>query len=370
MAAIVQSQQSQAQEESAARQFWNSLMGKHPILGGWLAIAGEVIGFFLNGHALIRFGQWVVRVTGSIAETALLFAVLWISGTSVAPHLVELEMSAQTMQYFVSVALIALALIPEIILANAIVNALGHIHTASQQRTAVAWAWAVLFTLPTVMFLGLTAYTLNTLVQNGGTFVQASTSLVGLRCFAGWTYGLLEMVFAGVGRRTLKGAQLVITPAQPIPAAAPSVPAQTLAVTPIQQASDGVIQEMKEQIARLNEQVVLLQTPPTAPEIAPAGASENTLECEVVSDENAHESDTPIAPVDAPETLTQERNNITLMSDCRSAQPRTKTNTVNRSEKARKAASIIKRNPHISAPDLAKKAQISTSYARKLLVNQ
>ncbi len=360
MAAIVQQQQTQ--ETSAARAFWNSLMGKHPNWQGWLAIAGEVAGFFLNGHALIRFGQWVIRVTGSIAETALLFAVLWISGTSVAPHLVELVMSEQTMQYFVSVALIALALIPEIILANAIVNALSHIHTATQQRTPVAWAWAALFTLPTLLFLGLTAYTLNSLVANGGNFVQASAGLVGLRCFAGWIYGLLEMVYAGIGRRTLNQAQLIVTPAQPAPAAAPIdyaeiarqlLPLVTQEVRQIVPDTSGLVEQVQQVRATVEALAVK-----NAPEIAP----ESTLNSENMSDESA--------PADDTESLTeerdQERNNITLMSDRRSAPRSAQT----RSEKARKAASIIRRNPQISAPDLAKKAQISTSYARKLLVNQ
>jgi hypothetical protein len=217
MAAIVHSQPA-AQEDSAARQFWNEKMAEHPTIAGLLAIAGEVAGFFLNGHFIVALARWVIRVSGYVAESALLFAVLWISATSVAPGFIELFMSEKTMQYLVWLALIALALIPEIILANAIVNTIGHIHTATQQKSAVSWAWAVLFTLPTLLFFVLTAYTLNTLIANGGNYIQASAGLVGLRCFAGWTYGLLEMVYAGVGRRTLNQAQLIITPAQPAPA--------------------------------------------------------------------------------------------------------------------------------------------------------
>src|SRR6266536_1402612 len=198
MATIVQQQ---PQQESAARAFWNAKMQERPNLAGGLAIAGEVVGYFVNFHFLVALGRWVLRVGGYIAETALLFAVLWISGTSVAPGLVELVMSEKTMQYFVSVAVVALALIPEIILANAIINALGHVHTASQQKTVVGWIWATLFTLPTILFLVLTAVTLNRLTSNGGNFVEASKDMLGLRCFAGWTYGLLEMVYAGVGNR-------------------------------------------------------------------------------------------------------------------------------------------------------------------------
>jgi hypothetical protein len=119
MAAMIQSQQP-AQGVSAARAFWQGKMQAHPNLAGVLAIAGEVAGWFLNGHFLVWLGQKVISISGRIAETALLFAVLWISGTSVAPGLIELFMSAKTMQYLVWLALIVLALIPEIILGNAI----------------------------------------------------------------------------------------------------------------------------------------------------------------------------------------------------------------------------------------------------------
>src|SRR6266487_4190195 len=104
MASIVQQQPSAGSEESAARRFWRSKMQKHPNLAGTLAIAGEVAGFFLNGHFIVALARWMIRVGGYVAESALLFAVLWISATSVAPDLIELVMSAKTMQYLVNKA--------------------------------------------------------------------------------------------------------------------------------------------------------------------------------------------------------------------------------------------------------------------------
>ncbi|SRR6266487_4530062 len=376
MAAIVQSQQSQnVQEESAARQFWQSKMQQHPNIAGGLAIVSEVAGFFLNGHFLVKLGQWMIRVAGYVAETALLFAVLWISGTSVAPQLVELVMSEKTMQNLVSVALIVLALIPEIILANAIINAVGHwLIVARDHHSIMAWVWALAFTIPTLLFLYLTAYTLNRLSANNGNFVQAGAGMIGLRCFAGWTYGLLEMVYAGVGRKMVSQAQAIVT------SAAQSAPAQQIDYAEIaRQLLPLVAQEVRQAISDTTDMVEQFQqlrttveelTVKSAPVIAPTGALENTQACE----EEGTESTTEPTPIDDTESLTeergQERNTITLMSAARSAHTRSKPHTANRSEKARKAASIIKRNPHISAPDLAKKAQISTSYARKLLVNQ
>lgn len=184
--------------KSPAQAFWDGKMEAHPTLHGILAIIGEIAGFFLNGHFLVAAGRWVIRVSGYVAETALLFAVLWISGTSVAPSFVELLMSADQMQHFISVALITLALIPEIILANAIINSLSHWIAAFREKKVYLWVWAVLFTIPTLLFLGLTAITLNSLGSNGGNFVQATTNIVNWRLDAGWTYGLLEVVYIGV----------------------------------------------------------------------------------------------------------------------------------------------------------------------------
>jgi hypothetical protein len=241
--------------------------------------------------------------------------VLWISGTSVAPHLVELVMSEKTMQYLVSVALVVLALIPEVILANAIVNALGHVYTAAQKKTVVSWIWAALFTLPTILFLFLTAYTLNRLSANDGNFVQAGTGMIGLRCFAGWSYGPLEMVYTGIGRRMVSQAQPVITPAQPAPA---QIDYQESArqLLPL---VDRVVRQSVPDTTHMGEQLQQLRA--TVEELTVKNAPENTQKCEERNDTDAPESDT--------EPRTEERNTITLMSAARRTTTRTKSEDLN-----------------------------------------
>lgn len=188
-----------ATQKSSAQEFWDSKMEAHPALHFVLSIICEVAGFFLNGHFLVFIGRWVIRVSGHVAETALLFAVLWISGTSIAPSLVELVMSKTFMDYLVMLAMVTLALIPEIILANSIINSINQwMNVAQDRRRVISWVWAILFTLPTLMFLILTAITLNTLGANGGNLVKISSNTLNFRMDAGWTYGLLEVVYAGV----------------------------------------------------------------------------------------------------------------------------------------------------------------------------
>jgi len=179
--------------------FWQMQAQMHPNIYGILRTFGMVASFFLNGHFIVVAGRWVIRVGGYISETSLLFAVLWITGTSIAPDLIKLFMSETMMQRVLWFALIVLAIIPEIILANAIVNAISHwIKVAQHPRSVVAWIWAILFTVPTVLFFILTAITLNTLGAHHGNLVAVSTDTLNWRIDAGWIYGLLELTYAGV----------------------------------------------------------------------------------------------------------------------------------------------------------------------------
>jgi hypothetical protein len=73
VASIVKPQPA-AHERSAARAFWNGKMAEHPNIAGLLAIAGEVAGFFLNGRFIVALASWLIRVSGSVAESALLLA--------------------------------------------------------------------------------------------------------------------------------------------------------------------------------------------------------------------------------------------------------------------------------------------------------
>ncbi len=390
MAAMVQQQP--AQGESAARRFWRAKMAEHPNVAGLLAIAGEVARFFLNGHFIVALARWVIRVSGYVAESALLFAVLWISGTSVAPGLIELFMSKTVMQARRGLALIVLALVPEVILANAIVNALGHWQTVTLNRHhLVAWAWAILFTIPTVLFLLLTAYTLNNLVANGGTFVQASTGIVGLRCFAGWTYGLLELVYAGVGRKMVNQTQPTITPAQPVPAAAPALqPIDSEKIA--RQLLPLIVQEVKltlpdttnmdEQLHQLRAKVEELakqiaRQSETVDETETETIDETEDETNITSFEDAKfhlilpENETS----DETETRPTPRVTVKLNQERSAAKRSTKVETKNETNNGRgaarqKALRAIKKNPDISVAELAKRAGITPQYAGQILKQQ
>src|SRR6266516_766436 len=223
MAAIV--------EPSNGNAFWQQWFDRHAkaktIYEG-LRLVGRYVGRFLdfvfNGHILVSFVRWLVRVTGYTAESALMLAVLWITITSVAPMFVTLFMDQITMAKSISFTVIVLAIIPELILINALTNVIEHwlrvIQGNYQSRTArvFSWIWAIAFTIPTCLFLYLTSVTIHN-VQATGNFVQATTSMIDLRCYAGWAYAVLETLYATtrVGKRMMEGVADEDTEIAPAP---------------------------------------------------------------------------------------------------------------------------------------------------------
>jgi hypothetical protein len=295
---------------------------------------GIALSFVFNGHIIVFAARWVIRVCGYVAESALLFAVLWISVTSVAPKLVELFIDEKTMQYILWLALVALALIPEVILGNAIIDVAKHwLQVARNRQSVMAWTWAILFTIPTVLFLILTALTLNMLAAANGNLVQASSSMLNVRCFAGWTYGLLSIVYVGIGQHN-QPTQATPDVQQPSPVApVPSIDLSTL----------------EQQIATLTQQVTHLQQNVTPDAQSDASPSKEAKD----SEQSAHDTDaTSEGESDAP--------NLRLVNK----QPRPQSK---RGEAVKRAKGILAETPRITPTELAKRAGISRSYASQLI---
>jgi ribosomal protein S25 len=110
-------------------------------------------------------------------------------------------------------------------------------------------------------------------------------------------------------------------------------------------------QEWRTKIATLETQIATLEASKTA--------SENALAALQNAHTNAPQSDTETAP--------QGATNITLLRTQKRSSQRSKTRTTTESEKASKAMRCIRRNATINATELAQKAGISVSYARRLL---
>jgi hypothetical protein len=369
-------------QPGAARAFWQGWMQRHHTLAGLVATVGAASSFVFNGHIIVYSSRWVIRVCGYVAEGALLFAVLLISACSVAPKFVELFISASLMQYLVWLALIVLALIPEVILCNAVVDAIGHWIIASQRRRdPVAWSWAVLFTVPTVLFFFLTAATLNTLATTGGNVVQASTTMLGLRCFTGWMYGLLQMVYAGVGRLSMQIAvpqQVAPMLANIPPAPAPAGNGVDLAalmarIEALSQQMENLKGEQRSEQQATEKAMLKLCDPDASPD-APRDAFPAPAEREQGAKSDA-ESDASVNTKASRKQHESTRQPLQKRRDPDAVGDASPLQLVNRKvargntrgEAVKRAERIIKRHPQITPTELAKRAQISRSYASQLL---
>ncbi len=187
-------------EKGAARQFWDQQMERHPTLHGILSIISSTVEFFTGGHFIVRLGQKVVLTGGVIAETSLLFATLWVTADYTIPAFLRKFMSLDLMNSFSSLSQAAFSLLPEIILASAIVTTIHHWKIASTNWNNKHWIWASLFTAPTLTFLVLTLYTISTFTSQDGSIAQATGAALAIRCFAGYSYALLELIYARIGK--------------------------------------------------------------------------------------------------------------------------------------------------------------------------
>ena len=145
---------------------------------------------------------------------------------------------------------------------------------------------------------------------------------------------------------------------------------QSVAQTPAQQPAVPAapvidLTPLTDQIAKLTEQMEKLQAEKLV---------ESQAETETESGQESGQSEDDSQAEEEDENGQEIRNNITVLRPRRQAKERAKPQAKNGqsgpSTKASKAAALIRRNPEISAPDLAKKAGIDVSYARKLLAKK
>jgi hypothetical protein len=243
-----------------ATSFWNGQMAKYPALAGWLALARQTVGFFTGGQFIVAFGHWLVTFCGRIAETAMLLSVLWITSVFIAPSFVlwllqQVGGDLDTLNVVSDFAIMALALLPEVIVFNALVTCIRFWFLAfsTKGKRLQYGAWAALHTMPTLAFLGMTIWTMWTFIHGHAHLDQAAIDLIEnarsqgltIRVFAGWFFCLTSVVYARLGKET--HAQLADAP----PPSAPANPA------PPAHADD--IAKIKEQVEVMTAQMLTMQ---------------------------------------------------------------------------------------------------------------
>lgn len=239
--------------KSAARQFWEDQMAKHPQLHGALSIAASVGGYVFNGHIVLGAAKWAITVGGRIATSILFFAALWVAGRSTEPvslaHLLTflplLRLSAPQVDH---AAILSFTLLPEILLLGAGLTTIEQ-WVGVKRQGGLYWVWALIYSLLTAVFLGITIYTFISFLVNGSASVVISASgkadgATLIRALTGWSYALLELLHAGVG------ARYSIATAETTPAVAP-VDIQAT----ISQAINELAAQLRDSQARLFEEL-------------------------------------------------------------------------------------------------------------------
>ena len=156
--------------------------------------------YVFEGHIIVDLGRWIVLYCGRVSETAMLLATLWVTATYVTPELTG--KLGDTALGLSSLSMIAFSLLPEVILFSAIIKTLKHWQAVIQHRKSVSsWSWAILYTLPTVTFFGMTVFTISLFVSTSGHIQVATGNALVFRCLAGWFYSLVGLIHAGMTTR-------------------------------------------------------------------------------------------------------------------------------------------------------------------------
>jgi hypothetical protein len=349
---------------------------RHPTLARGLRGAVAAFYYTINGQIIVDFGRWLILYCGRVSETAMLLATLWVTGTFVAPELTNrLGATALTLS---SLSLIAFSLLPEVILFSAIITTYQHWQNVYEsEHRAGPVTWAVLYTLPTAMFFGMTVYTICSFVGEHGHIQQATGAALVLRCLAGWFYSLVGLIHAGINKRT----PLVAEQQQSAPVVTISPEEMVDRVRgELSGLYESQLQSLWQQLAQISQQNTQLAMQLEDLKVSPVVVESETT-FPPVEDETETATDTPLMddiaaylaeqeietesiPVVSSESEV-ERPKITRKLSTK-APAKTATNNA-RGEARQKALRIIARNPQMKPAELAKKAGISPQYASTLL---
>lgn len=145
---------------------------------------------FLSWQWCKRFVYWLVMSAGTVSEMVFLLASLWTTINASVHPLVLQYVSESTTITISRLSIAAFTALPEVILGLAITTVYGHIKFYCMHKRKSALVWAVLFGLPTLVFLGLTIFILGMPIG-----YVLPTILIQARTWAGYAYGILSMLY-------------------------------------------------------------------------------------------------------------------------------------------------------------------------------
>ncbi|SRR5579885_1362235 len=142
--------------------------------------------------------HWLIISAGTVSECAFLIASLWMSVNASVHALVLLVMSDTASQRITELATAAYVALPELILGLAVVTTIGHVRLFLYNRQDYKpLIWAILFGLPTIIFLLLSLITLGCSVLSVN--FRMPEPLIVVRAIAGYWYAFTSLLYTQLG---------------------------------------------------------------------------------------------------------------------------------------------------------------------------
>src|SRR2546430_8684766 len=136
-------------------------------LKGYCQRAYAGYNWLISGKPLVSFVRQLTITSGNIAESAFLLATLWVITNAVAHTLLTWFMSIRLIELFNYFAVIAFSALPELIAIPIIVVCFTHWCTAVKRKDKVACVWAILYSIPTTVFVVMTIWAITSFVSTG-----------------------------------------------------------------------------------------------------------------------------------------------------------------------------------------------------------
>lgn len=156
---------------------------------------------------VIDLTRWLINTGGTIAESAFVLSTTYVIINLVGHKLVLWAVFGNTniVDTFNQIALIAFAVLPELITVSAIKNSYEMWKVSFRTRKIELYLWAIIFTVPTIIFTWMTIYTITqfTSIESVGQVFTLDVTSLRLRVVSGWVYGVSQMLFVEISKGTL-----------------------------------------------------------------------------------------------------------------------------------------------------------------------
>src|SRR5579875_349646 len=157
-----------------------------------------ILGAILSWQWTRRLLHWIIMSAGTMSELVFLIASIWMTVNASVHSLVTLVIPDALTVHISQLATAAYVALPECILGLAFVTTIGHYRVWAYNRKDIpALIWAILFGIPTLIFLVLSLITLGNSVANVA-FTMPEPLII-IRAIAGYWYAFVSLLYTQLG---------------------------------------------------------------------------------------------------------------------------------------------------------------------------